>query len=227
MKAVIMAGGLGMRLRPITSVIPKPLLPIGDRTVLEIIIEKLKKSGFDEIMITTNYKSHLFETFLGDGSRLGVRINYSKEKERLGTAGPLRLIRKDLNEPFLVINGDIITMLDFSKLAEFHKKNSADFTLVSKELDIPLQYGVVECDGNRITDIKEKPPLKAEIIAGIYFMNPGIIDMIPKGPYLMTDLVKKAIREGKNVFRYSLTDYWLDIGRMEDYEKAKKESGRW
>ena len=223
MKAVILAGGLGTRLKQFTEIIPKPLLPVGERSILEIIINKLKEHGFDEIFIATNYKSYMFESYFGDGSQFGVKITYSKEKEVLGTAGPLKLLKDKLNEPFLVIYGDILTSLDFKKLKDFHIKNKADFTLVTKENYLPISYGVIESEGNIIKNIEEKPTVKTQINAGIYFLNPDVIDYIPDGFFHMTELAKELIKRGKKVMKYELKDYWIDVGEKESYEKAQKD----
>ena len=223
MKAVILAGGLGTRLRPLTYIIPKPLLPVGERSVLEIIINKLRECGFDELIIATNYKPDMFENYFGDGSKFNIKITYSIEKKPLGTAGPLRLLKDKLNEPFLVIYGDILTSLDFRKLREFHVKNNADFTLVTKEMTFPISYGVIKSEGNLIKSIEEKPEMTTQINTGIYFINPGVIDDIPNSFFHMTDLTKKLINQKKRVMKYELEDYWLDIGQMQDYEKAQKD----
>ena len=223
MKAVILAGGLGIRLRPLTYIIPKPLLPLGEHSVLEISITKLKQHGANEIFVATNYKSQMFEDYFGDGSKLGIKINYSREKEPLGTAGPLKLLKDKLSDPFLVIHGDILTSLDFQKLKDFHVKNKSDFTLVTKEAYLPVRYGIVESNGNMIKSIEEKPDIKNQINAGIYFLNPEVIDEIPDGFFHMTDLAKKLIKQGKRVMKYQLDDYWLDIGQMQDYEKAQND----
>lgn len=223
MKAVILAGGLGTRLRPLTYIIPKPLLPVGERSVLEIIINKLRECGFDELIIATNYKPDMFENYFGNGSKFDIKITYSIEKKALGTAGPLRLLKDKLKEPFLVIYGDILTSLDFRKLREFHVKNNADFTLVTKEKTFPISYGVIKSEGNLIKSIEEKPEMTTQINTGIYFINPGVIDYIPDSFFHMTDLTKKLINMKKRVMKYELEDYWLDIGQMQDYEKAQKD----
>ena len=223
MKVVILAGGLGTRLRPLTHVIPKPLLPVGEHSVLEISINKLKECGFDDLIIATSYKSSLFESYFGDGSRLNVKIEYSKEKTLLGTAGPLNLLKDKLKEPFLVIYGDILTSLDFRKLRDFHIKNNSDFTLVTKEIFFPVSYGIIESDGDLIKNIEEKPTMKNQINTGIYFLNPEVIDFIPDGFFHMTDLAKKLIKEGKKVMKYELKDYWIDIGEKKSYEKAQSD----
>lgn len=223
MKVVILAGGLGTRLRPLTHIIPKPLLPVGERSILEIGINKLKECGFDDIFIATNYKSYMFENYFGNGSKFNVKITYSKEKKPLGTAGPLKLLKKNLKEPFLVVYGDILTSLDFKKLAEFHIKNKADLTLVTKEIYLPMRYGIIESEGNIVKGIEEKPDIKAQINAGLYFLSPDVVDEIPDGKFHMTDLAKKLIKQGGKVMKYQLDDYWLDIGQMQDYEKAQKD----
>ncbi len=221
---MIMAGGLGTRLKPFTHIIPKPLLPVGEKSVLELTIQKLKEQGFAEIILAVNYKSDLFESYFGDGSKFGVKISYSKEQKRLGTAGPMLLARDRLKAPFLVLNGDILTNMDFNELRRFHLEKAADFTLVTKRIQLPLHYGVVEKQGDRILNIKEKPVVESEISAGIYYVNPGILDLIPPDEkFDMTDLMKKLIASEKMVAAYVLEDYWLDIGQMSDYEKAQED----
>lgn len=223
MKAVILAGGLGTRLRPLTYIIPKPLLPVGEQSVLEIIINKLRECGFDELIIATNYKPDMFKNYFGDGSKFNIKITYSIEKKPLGTAGPLRLLKDKLKEPFLVIYGDILTSLDFRKVREFHIKNNADFTLVTKEMTFPISYGVIKSEGNLIKSVEEKPEITTHINTGIFFIDPGVIDDIPNGFFHMTDLAKKLIEQKKRVMKYELEDYWLDIGQMHDYEKAQED----
>ena len=165
----------------------------------------------------------MFENYFGDGSKFNIKITYSIEKKPLGTAGPLRLLKDKLNEPFLVIYGDILTSLDFRKLREFHVKNNADFTLVTKEMIFPISYGIIKSEGNLIKSIEEKPEMTTQINTGIYFINPGVIDYIPDNFFHMTDLTKKLINQKKRVMKYELEDYWLDIGQMQDYEKAQKD----
>ncbi|MFH1755621.1 MAG: sugar phosphate nucleotidyltransferase [Candidatus Latescibacterota bacterium] len=224
MKAVIMAGGLGTRLKPFTHIIPKPLLPVGEKSVLEITIQKLTEQGCEEIILAVHYKSDLFESYFGDGSKFGIKISYSKEKQRLGTAGPLKLAAPYLSAPFLVMNGDILTNMDCNKLRQFHTKNKADLTLVTKKIQLPLHYGVVEKKDDKILGIKEKPIVEAEISAGIYFVNTDVLEFIPADErFDMTDLMRDLIAAGKQVYAYPLEDYWLDIGQMEDYQKAQED----
>lgn len=225
MKVVIMAGGLGTRLRPFTHIIPKPLLPLGEQTILEITINKLKKHGFKEFILATNYKSDMFEAYLKDGSHLGVNITYSRETMPLGTAGPLKLLASELDEPFIVINGDIITNLDFSKLYRAHVSSNSKMTVVTKILQTPLQYGIVKGEGDLVSGIDEKPNLKFEILAGIYVLSPEVLSLIPgEASYNMPQLIRDLIASGQTVRKYILEDYWLDIGQMESYERAQKDA---
>jgi NDP-sugar pyrophosphorylase family protein len=222
MKAVILAGGLGNRLKPFTEVIPKPLLPIGEKSVLEIQMTRLQKYGFDEIFLATNYKSEYIENFFSNTSRLGIKLKISRETIPLGTCGPLSLLRKELIDPFLVMNGDILTTTDFAKLHQFALGVDSDFIVATKEIIYPFEFGNVTCDGNYIREVQEKPDLKIEIIAGIYIMKAPVLNLIPDGKYFgMDNLLKLMIDQGMPVARYLLKEYWIDIGRIEDYERAE------
>jgi NDP-sugar pyrophosphorylase family protein len=222
MQAVILAGGLGARLKPFTEVIPKPLLPIGEKSVLEIQISRLKKYGFDEIFLATNYKSEYIKNFFGDASRLGVKLTVSKESKPLGTCGPLSLLKHKLLQPFLVMNGDILTTADFSQLYDFASNIESDFTVATKEIITPFEFGNVISEGDFICKIEEKPDLRLEIIAGIYFMKPPILKLIPDNQYFgMDTLMKLMLSKGIPIARYPLKEYWIDIGRLEDYETAE------
>lgn len=222
MKAVILSGGLGTRLKPFTEVIPKPLLPIGEKAILEIQIERLKSSGFDEIILATNYKSAYIESFFGDGSRYGVKLVVSKEEKPLGTAGPLTLLRQVLNEPFLVMNGDILTLLDFRKMYDFACEFNTPLTVGVKKEILPFAFGNIFFDGNYLTDIQEKPNLELYILAGIYVMSPSVFDYIPTNQqYDMDKLIKGLIANKIPIPKYNIMEYWLDIGRVGDYEKAQ------
>lgn len=224
MKAVILAGGLGTRLKPFTEIIPKPLLPLGEKSILEVQISHLKYNGFDEIFLATNYKSEYIKNFFGDGSSLDVKLTISKETEPLGTCGPLSLLSKELTEPFLVMNGDILTKINFKDLFTFATSQEFPFTVVTKEIMMPFQFGNVHHDGNFITGVDEKPELKIEIIAGIYVMKPEIFKYIPKDTYFgMDNLIKKLIENDKPILRYLAKEYWLDIGQIDDYKKAQIE----
>ncbi|MDD5555827.1 MAG: sugar phosphate nucleotidyltransferase [bacterium] len=221
MKAIILAGGLGTRLKPFTSVIPKPLLPVGEKSVLEIQIDRLRKFGFDEIILTTNYKSDYIEKFFGDGSRYGVRLSVSREDVPLGTAGPLSLLRDRLAEPFILMNGDILTLADFGKLYAFGLSADSLLTIAIKKEILPFAFGNIFFSGDRVTGIQEKPEIITWIIAGIYVMKPGILDLIPDGTYFGMDaLIRTMLEREMPVMKYELAEYWLDIGRVSDYERA-------
>jgi NDP-mannose synthase len=223
MKAVILAGGLGTRLKPFTEVIPKPLLPIGEKAILEIQIEHFKKYGFDEIILATNYKSNYIENFFGDGSRYGVKLSISKETHPLGTAGPLKLLKDRLDEPFIVMNGDILTLTNFSEFYQYALLQKSLLTISVKKFITPYDFGNIHFEGNVVTDIEEKPDIITYALAGIYVMKPEILDLIPDDQYYGMDLLmKKMLAENHLITKYELDEYWLDIGRADDYEKAQE-----
>lgn len=222
-QAVIMAGGLGSRLAPLTKVIPKPLLPVGERSVLEIQLQHLRKHGFREVFLALNYKAGLFEAYFGDGSQLGLRLHYSHEDKPLGTAGPLRLLRDRLTGPFLLVNGDILTNMNYRRLLQEHRRQRADFTVVTKQVMLPLHYGVVKHRGGRVQDIVEKPSLTAEINAGIYVIDPAMLaHLTPRGACTMDYFIRALLRHKRRLRAHLMTDYWLDIGQMDDYHRAQQ-----
>lgn len=222
MKAVILAGGLGTRLKPFTEIIPKPLLPIGERSVLEIQIEKFKNAGFDEIYLATNYKSQYIEGFFGDGSRYGVKLVISKEDKPLGTAGPLLLLKEKLTEPFIVMNGDILSLVNFDDLYSFAISQPSILTISVKKEVTPFDFGNIFFDGIKVTGIEEKPDLISYILAGIYVMKPDIFKYFPKDEYFgMDHLIKKLLTANEMIVKYDLNEYWLDIGRIDDYNEAQ------
>jgi NDP-sugar pyrophosphorylase family protein len=221
MKAVILAGGLGERLRPFTQAIPKPLLPIGEQSLLEIQITNLAKHGFNEIFIATNYKSEYIENFIGDGSQFNVSIRYSRETKPLGTCGPLSLLRDRLTEPFILMNGDILTTIDFRRFYDYGLRQETDFTIATKNLIMPFNFGKVHCDGNRIVKVEEKPEVFTEVVAGIYFMRPGVLRFIPDAFFGIPDLIDKMLAEQHPICRYLMDEYWLDIGQIDDYSEAE------
>ena len=224
MKAVILAGGLGTRLKPFTDVIPKPLLPLGERTLMEIQIESLKRAGFNEIFVATNYKSDLIKAYLGTGEKFGVRIAFSEERIPLGTCGPLSLLRDRLQEPFLVTNGDILTNLDFRKIYEYALARDSALCVGTKIIGTPFRFGNVTIDEQQnIVHVEEKPEFHLEVVAGIYCMKPSIHDHIPSGEYFgMDTLIKNMLKAKATVSRYLIEDYWIDIGQVEDYSKARQ-----
>lgn len=223
MKAVILAGGLGTRLRPFTEIIPKPLLPVGEKSVLEIQIERLRKHGFTEVYLATNYKADYIRNFFGDGSQFGVKIEVSKEEEPLGTAGPLTLLRERLTEPFLVMNGDILTLANFSGMVECARRHGTELTIGIKKHITPYAFGDIFFDGDYVTGIEEKPNIVKFILAGVYVMTPKIFDFIPDRQYFgMDKLIKELLAQQKKVAKYEIEEYWLDIGQIHDYEKAQQ-----
>ncbi|MGB4853427.1 MAG: sugar phosphate nucleotidyltransferase [Ignavibacteria bacterium] len=202
---------------------PTPLLPIGEKSVLEIQIERLTKFGFDEIFLATNYKSQYIEGFFGDGSRYGVKLSISKEDKPLGTAGPLLLLKEQLTEPFIVMNGDILSLIDFSKLYEFALKQKSLLTISIKKEITPFAFGNIYFDGDRVTGIEEKPNIVMYILSGIYVMKPEIFKFFPNDEYFgMDSLILKMLAEDSIISKYELKEYWLDIGRINDYEKAQE-----
>jgi NDP-mannose synthase len=222
MKAVILCGGEGKRLRPYTYILPKPLLPIGDKAILEIILERLKEQGIMQVILATNYKEAYIKTFLSDGKDKGMDIVYSKEDNFLGTAGPLKALRDMFKEDFFVMNGDLLTNLDISDLSKFHKENSGDITIVTKIMKTPIHYGVIENKEGVVTKWTEKPDVTFEISTGMYMLNPKVLDYLPEGkPFNMDELVREVLKNNGKVLRFLYDGEWVDIGRVEDYEKIQ------
>ncbi len=224
MKAVILAGGLGTRLKPFTDIIPKPMLPFGDKSLLEIQIELLKRHGVTEVFLALNYRADYIRSFFGDGSRVGVKIHYSVESKPLGTAGPLSLLRDRLDGPFFVMNGDILTQADLTAVEAFSANDpEAIMTIVTKVITTPFRFGAIVADGDVVKSIEEKPDLSFEVLAGIYRLTPRILDFIPKGSFFGIDrLIQELLHRGERVVKYRLHDYWVDIGMVEDYEQARR-----
>jgi NDP-sugar pyrophosphorylase family protein len=224
MKAVILAGGLGTRLKPFTEVIPKPLLPIGEKAVLEIQIEHLKQHGFDEIYLATNYKSDYIENFFGDGSRYGVKLIISREEMRLGTAGPLTLLKSELTEPFVVMNGDVLSNINFTDYYNFAIRQSTLLTISIKKIIMPYLFGNIFFKDDFVTGIEEKPDIITFALAGIYIMKPDIFKFIPENEYYgMDSLIKHMLSAQSPISKYELNEFWLDIGRIDDFESAQKD----
>jgi NDP-sugar pyrophosphorylase family protein len=228
MKAIILAGGKGARLRPYTKILPKPLMPIGDMPILEILLRQMKRTGLiDEAILTVGYLEELLRAFFKDGQRFGLKIDYSFEEHPLGTAGPLSLI-EGLKETFLVTNGDVLTTLDMAELVRYHRENGAAATIAMHARQIKVDLGVLELDGNnQVEGYIEKPTYDFNVSMGIYVFEPGVLDFIPKNEYLdFPNLVLKLLAAGEKVMGYPFSGYWQDLGRQEDYEQAVDEFER-
>lgn len=223
-KVVLMVGGLGTRLRPLTDNTPKPMLKVGNKPILQTIVEKFAEYGYANIVMCVNYKSHVIKNYFGDGSEFGVNIEYIFEEQRMGTAGALSLLKEKPTEPFFVMNGDLLTNVNFEHLHDYHISNSAMGTMCVREYDFQVPYGVVNIEDSKILSIKEKPVQKFFVSAGIYMLSPEILKYIPQDEfYDMPTLFEKLISEKKNAISFPLREYWLDIGRMEEFEKANNE----
>ncbi len=226
-RAVILAGGLGTRLRPYTTVLPKPLMPIGDRPILDIVVRQLARAQFDRVTIATGYLGELIEAFFGSGSRHDIPIDYFREDEPLGTVGALRLI-EGLDEHFLVMNGDVLTDLDHRVLLEGHCAGGQAATIASVRREVQISLGVMHFadvdDTSRITGYSEKPTFDFEVSMGVYCFAPRAIELIEPGERLdLPELVLRLIAAGESVKAWRSDNYWLDIGRPDDYERAQDE----
>ena len=223
-RVILMAGGLGTRLRPLTQDIPKPLLKVGNKPILETIIKNFANFGFVNITISLNYKGEMIKDYFGDGSDFGVNIDYIEENMRLGTAGALSLIENKPNEAFFVMNADLLTDVNFSHLLDFHSFSNSDATMCVREYEYQVPYGVIEVEESNVTSIVEKPIQKFFVNAGIYVLSPKVFDYIPKNEfYDMPTLFNTFIEKEKKVISFPIHEYWLDIGRLEEYKKANEE----
>lgn len=223
-KVVLMVGGLGTRLRPLTENTPKPMLKVGNKPILQTIVEKFAEYGYINIVMCVNYKSHIIQDYFGDGSSFGVNIEYILEEQRMGTAGALSLLTKKPLEPFFVMNGDLLTNVNFEHLHDYHTSHNAMATMCVREYDFQVPYGVVNIKDSKILSIEEKPIHKFFVSAGIYMLSPEVLEFIPQNQfYDMPTLFEKMISEKQNIISFPLREYWLDIGRMEEFEKANLE----
>ncbi len=224
-RAVILAGGKGSRLGPYTTVIPKPLLPVGDRAILDVVVTQLRNLGFSDLTLAVGYLAHLVRAVMGDGSQFGVNIDYCEEEEPLGTVGPLANI-DDLDESFLVMNGDVLTALDYAELVNVHREAGNVLTIASHRRTVRTDYGVLHLDGQAgetriVTDFEEKPEIPYVVSMGVYVLEPRALDFIDSGRYLdLPELALRLLEAGEPVGSYLYEGYWLDIGRHEDYERA-------
>lgn len=221
MRAVILAGGMGKRLAPYTTVFPKPLMPLGNRPILEIIICQLRECGFTDVTLAVGYLSHLLYAYFNDGHRFGVRIDYSYEEKPLGTAGPLSLLPK-FDEPVLVMNGDVLTDLDYSSLYHYHCISEAAITVALHTTEVKIDLGVLELTANsEVLNYIEKPTYSYLVSMGVYVVEPEVVACLPKGERIdFPDIVHMLLTKGKKVQGYKFDGEWLDIGRPGDYEHA-------
>jgi dTDP-glucose pyrophosphorylase len=221
---VLMAGGLGSRLMPLTETCPKPMLQVGGKPILESILMSFFEQGFRRFYFSVNYLANAFKDHFGDGSRWGVEIVYLHEDKRLGTAGALSLLPETPTDPLVVMNGDLLTRVRFDNLLDFHTEHRAVATMAVREYDFQVPYGVVRLDGSSIQAIEEKPVHRFFVNAGIYSLSPDALSYLPKDTYFdMPTLFELLLAQGQTTSAYPLREYWLDIGRMEEFERAQKE----
>ncbi|EAI0653158.1 CBS domain-containing protein [Campylobacter coli] len=220
---IIMAGGLGTRLKELTKDTPKPMLKVGKKPILESIVQRLKKQNFENFIFCVNYKKQIIEDYFKKGKDFGIKISYIKERKKLGTAGALSLIKQDFKESFIVMNADILTELDFNELLKAHKDSKASMSVCVREFEQQIPFGVIEQNKGFITNITEKPVRKFLVSAGIYVCEPEILELLNKNEYLdMPELIKLVMQKGR-VNTYLIHDYWIDIGRLDEFVKANEE----
>ena len=227
MKAIVLAGGKGTRLAPYTHILPKPLMPIGDMPILEVLIQQMKRSGITDIILSVGHLAHLLESYFQDGSKYGINLRYSREDEPLGTAGPLSLI-EDLNDTFLVTNGDVFTTLDLRTMIDFHHQNGGCATIAMHERKVQIDLGVIQLDGgSKVSGYIEKPSMDYCVSMGIYIFEPKVLEYIPYGKYLdFPDLVNILLENEEQVIGYPFEGYWQDLGRADDYQQAGEDFER-
>lgn len=232
MRSVILAGGLGTRLRPLTFSIPKPLLPVGEKPILELILLRLKSFGFQDFILSIGYKGELIETYFQTGEKFGVQIRYAREAEPCGTAGPLSLVARlfpfSPGESFLLMNGDILTELDFHRFIEFHESQGFEMTVGVKEIERQLPYGVLEISDGRVLGIVEKPATRYPISAGIYLLRESVLSAIPPDTFFtIPDLIHRLVAESRPVGSYPIEEYWLALEHQDDMEAARSHLKEW
>lgn len=223
-QVVIMAGGMGKRLMPLTEHTPKPMLKVGGRPILETLISRLQQQGFSEILISINYKGEQIKDYFGDGRMMGVSIRYIEEEKPMGTAGALGIMEEEPRHPVLVMNGDILTNVNFENLIDFHYKSKADATMCIREYGLEVPYGVVRLNENNIIAIEEKPVQQFYVNAGIYVLNPEVIKTIKPGSAIdMTQIFEKLVQQNSVTVSFPIREFWMDIGKLEDYNRANNE----
>ncbi|MBE0471259.1 MAG: nucleotidyltransferase family protein, partial [Methyloprofundus sp.] len=219
---VLMVGGLGKRLRPLTETTPKPMLNVGGRPILETIVERLVEQGFSQFYFCVNYLGDQIQSYFGNGERWGVTIEYVLEQQQLGTAGAMSLIGAEFSQPCILMNGDLLTKVDFGVLVDFHTQNKSDVTVCAREYSQQVPYGVIELNNNQVTQIVEKPVYRYFVNAGIYVLAPEVIQSIPYNQYMdMPDLLQSVLDKQGEVSAFPITEYWKDIGRIPDFEQAQ------
>ena len=221
--AVIMAGGRGTRLRPLTDETPKPMLPVGGRPLMEHLLEGLRASGIQHVQVATHYKRDVIEGYFGDGHELGIDISYVAENRPLGTAGALGLLEAP-DRPLLVINGDILTRVDFRAMLKFHQEQNAEMSIGVRQYEMKVPYGLVETEGTEVLKVTEKPTVNFLVNAGIYLLSPSVYRYIARDESLdMTDLIERLLNDGQRIVSFPILEYWLDIGQHDDYLKAQED----
>lgn len=225
---LIMAGGMGSRLKPLTNDLPKPMLKVGEKPILQTIIEQFKEYGFKNIYLSVNYKADIIENYFRDGRDFGVSIKYIKETKRLGTAGSIKLAEHYIDKQVIVINGDILTNINLYNILQYHMENNFSMTIGSRSYEMQVPYGVLKVENSKIISLKEKPVYNYVVSGGVYVINPEIIKYIPENEYYdITDLISKLIQEDKKLGSFPIKDYWMDIGKIEDYYKANDDINKY
>ncbi|HEX6473353.1 MAG TPA: sugar phosphate nucleotidyltransferase [Streptosporangiaceae bacterium] len=227
MHAVILAGGKGVRLRPYTTTLPKPLVPIGDQySILEIVLHQLARYGFPSATIAIGHLGHLIRSYVGDGSRWGLEVDYAMESSPLGTIGPLLTLRDRLPADFLVMNGDVLTDLDFGDLLAVHRAGRAGLTVATYPRQVSIDFGVLKTQDNQIVEFSEKPTIDYRVSMGVYGVSRSVLDRYEPGlPLGFDELVLDELADGRHPREYPFSGYWLDIGRPDDYDRANAEFG--
>lgn len=221
---VLMAGGLGKRLRPLTEVVPKPMLKVGEQPILEIILGRLRDQGFRRFFVSVNYLGDMIRKHFGDGSKWDLQIDYIAEDKPLGTAGSLSLLPGRADRPLIVMNGDILTKIDFRHLLQFHEEHKAQATTCVRDYFVDVPFGVIDNDGHRVRGIREKPTHRFLVNAGIYALQPDALEFIPRGEYFdMPMLIETLVGRGQHACVFPVREYWIDVGRLEEYDRAKAE----
>ncbi|WP_339261585.1 nucleotidyltransferase family protein [Lysinibacillus sp. FSL K6-3209] len=221
---VLMLGGLGTRLRPLTNDTPKPMLRVGNKPILETIIEGFKQYGYTNFIFSVNYKKEVIQDYFQNGEAFDVTIEYIEEDKKMGTAGALSLLKSRPTKPFFVMNGDLLTQINFDQLMQFHMEHDSVATMCVREFEYQIPYGVIETDGTDLVTIREKPIHRSFVNAGIYVLNPDVLDYIPQDEfYDMPSLFEKLIEENSKTSVFPIREYWLDIGQMDDFNKANNE----